>query len=58
MTTLNDTKFQMSYYIPARAANNNVANQVSSVFYEFPFLVPIRANTGSIDDFFFPKCFW
>ena len=53
MTTPSDNKFQLSSYIPARAANNNIANQVSAIFYEYPFLVPIRQSTGYISNFYF-----
>ena len=53
MSTPLDNKFQLSTYIPARAANNNIANRVSSIFYEFPFLVPIRASTGYINNLYF-----
>lgn len=53
MTTPNDNKFQLFTYIPGNAANNNVANSVSSIFYQYPFLVPIRQSTGYIHDFYF-----
>jgi hypothetical protein len=53
MTTMNSNRFRMSTYTPARASSNNIANSVSSVYYEYPFLIPINQSTGYIGNFEF-----
>ena len=53
MSTPNGRKFTMHTVVPTRASNNSLANEVSNIFYKYPFLVPINTSTGSIETFYF-----
>jgi hypothetical protein len=53
MSTPNGRKFTMHTVVPTRASNNSLANEVSNIFYKYPFLVPVNTSTGSIETFYF-----
>ena len=53
MSTPNGRKFTINTVVPTRASNNSLANEVSNIFYKYPFLVPINTSTGSIETFYF-----
>jgi len=53
MSTPNNRSFTISNILSARSKNDHVAVQLSSVYYKYPHLIPIRATTGSIDSFYF-----
>ena len=53
MSTPNGRKFTINTIVPTRASNNSLANEVSNIFYKYPFLVPVNTATGSIETFYF-----
>ena len=53
MSTPNGRKFTINTFLPSRASNNSVANEVANVFHKYPFLIPINTATGSIETFNF-----
>jgi hypothetical protein len=46
MSTPNGRNFTISNILSARSKNDPITAQLSTVYYKYPHLIPIRATTG------------